>query len=151
MPRDSKTGKRIAPSRPREVVRDELFADPHTKQIADSLKMDLNKYVELVLDYAYNPDKEVVLKVASDEDLRAAGYDPPSPETVGKWIRGAAQKIADKIAVNKATKSGFDDPSAERSVLDVPASPTESDTVEAAVTPREDLINDIKKHRGPKG
>lgn len=149
MGRDPKTGKRTPPSRPREVVREELLKDPNTKKIAASVKMELEKYVELVLDYAYNPDKEVVLNVIPDEALRDAGYDPHSPESVGKWIKGAAQKIAGKIAATKATRSGFEKEK-EPSVLDVPAVPTEEDTAEGAVTPREDLLKDIKKNRGPK-
>lgn len=150
MPRDPKTGKRTLPTRPREVVRGELMADPNTKKIATSLKMELEKYVEMVLDYAYNPDKEVVLNVVPDEELRAAGYDPASPEEVGNWLKGAARKITEKIAVDKATKSGFDDAPAGSKVLDVPGVPTESDTAEAGVTPREDLLEDIKKKRNPK-
>ena len=51
--------------------------------------------MELVLDYAQNPGKEPVLNVASDEDLRAAGYEPPSVEEVAKFfLDGASGKIA---------------------------------------------------------
>lgn len=147
MPRDPKTGKRTMPSRPREVVRAELMADPNTKKIASSLKVELEKYVEMVLDYAYNPDKEVILNVVPDAELKAAGYDVPSAEYVGKWLKGAAKKIGDKIAVGKATNSGFDDASDDASVIDVPDLPTESDTAEAPGTPREDLLEDIKKKK----
>lgn len=151
MPRDKKTGKRIKPSRPREVVKAELLADPNTKKIANSLHIELEAYVEKVLDYAYNPDKEVQLKVASDEELRALGYEPPSPESVGKWIRGAATKIAQKIAVGKKTRSGFEAPKEHGKVLGKPTSPTPDDSGDVPEIADESLKEAIKKNRRTKG
>jgi hypothetical protein len=93
--------------KPVEQVRAELLADPDTKRIADSVNMELKAYVELVLDYAQNPDKQPVLSIASDEDLRAAGYEAPTPEDVGNFfIAGAKGELG--IAGTQFTKSGFD-------------------------------------------
>src|SRR3954470_22196729 len=129
MGRDKKTGKRTMPSRPREVVKAELLSDPNTKKIADSLKMELPAYVEMVLDYAYNPDKEPVMTIATDEELKANGYEAPSGEDVGRWLLGAAKKIAGKITQNEVNRSGFSE-TGPRSVIHVPPNPTESDTAE---------------------
>lgn len=150
MPRDPKTGKRTKPSRPREVVKAELLADPHTRTIAESIKMPLEKYVEMVLDYAYNPEKEPVLTIAPDDQLREAGYEPPSGESVGRWLRGAAQIIASKIAGNQVHKSEFKEAKEGRSVIDVPPSPTAEADAEVPGTPREDLLKDIKAKTGRK-
>ncbi len=77
--------------RPVENVRAELLADPDTQRIARSVGMSLTAYVDLVLDYAQHPEKEPVLKVVSDEALRAAGYDPPTVQEVGEFFQGAAR------------------------------------------------------------
>ncbi|WP_426753369.1 hypothetical protein [Myxococcus sp. Y35] len=76
--------------RPVENVRAELLADPDTQRIAKSLDMELEAYVELVLDYAQNPDKEPTLIVAPDEALRAAGYNPPTTQDVANFFIAAA-------------------------------------------------------------
>jgi hypothetical protein len=92
--------------RPVEQVRAELLADPDTKKIAEAMRMDLKAYVELVLDYAQNPDKEPQLKVASQEELAAAGYDAPTPEEVGKFfLAGARGELG---LESQHDKTGFD-------------------------------------------
>jgi hypothetical protein len=78
-------------TRPVETVRAELLADPDTQRIAKAVGMELSAYVELVLDYALNPDKQPVLQVATDEDLREAGYNPPSAEDVAQFFISASQ------------------------------------------------------------
>lgn len=93
--------------RPVEQVRAELLADPDTKSIAKSMRMDLEAYVELVLDYAQNPDKEPQLKVASQEELAAAGYDAPTAEDVGNFfLAGARGELG--LETVRHDKSGFD-------------------------------------------
>lgn len=66
--------------RPVEVVRAELLKDPETKRIAEAVSMKLEDYVELVLKYAQDKDKEPELAVVSDEDLRKNGFNPLSAE-----------------------------------------------------------------------
>ena len=77
--------------RPLEQVRAELLADSDTQRIAQAVGMELEAYVELVLDYARNPDKQPVLAVASDEELRANGYEPPSAEDVANFFIAGAR------------------------------------------------------------
>ncbi|AEI68305.1 hypothetical protein [Corallococcus macrosporus] len=76
--------------RPVEILRAEMLADPDTQRIAKSLDMELEAYVELVLEYAQNPDKEPTLIVAPDEELRAAGYNPPTTKDVANFFIAAA-------------------------------------------------------------
>lgn len=93
--------------KPVEKVRAELLADPDTKRIAKSVGMELEAYVELVLDYAQNPDKQPVLQVADDAELRAAGYEPPTPEEVGNFfVAGARGELG--LEGPNFNKSGFD-------------------------------------------
>ena len=93
--------------KPVEKVREELLSDPDTKRIAKAVGMELEEYVELVLDYAQNPDKEPVLQVADDEELKAAGYTPPSVQEVAQFfLDGAAGKLG--IEGPNFNKSGFE-------------------------------------------
>jgi hypothetical protein len=66
--------------RPIEVVRAELLKDPETKKIAQAVSMELADYVELVLKYAQDKDKEPEVAVVSDEELRKNGFNPLSAE-----------------------------------------------------------------------
>jgi hypothetical protein len=66
--------------RPVEVVRAELLKDPETKRIAEAVSMKLEDYVELVLKYAQDKDKEPEIAVVSDEELRKNGFNPLSAE-----------------------------------------------------------------------
>jgi hypothetical protein len=72
--------------RPVEVVRAELLKDPETKKIAQAVSMKLEDYVELVLKYAQDKDKEPELHVASDEELKKNGFTPMSAEEAGNII-----------------------------------------------------------------
>lgn len=95
--------------RPVEKVRAELLADPDTKRIAKAVNMKLEEYVELVLDYAQHPDKEPVLQVASDEELKKAdpNYHPPSAQEVAQFfLDGANGKLG--LEGPNFNKSGFD-------------------------------------------
>jgi hypothetical protein len=93
--------------RPVEQVRAELLNDPDTKRIAKAVGMELKDYVEMVLDYAQNPDKEPMMNVAPDEELRAAGYEPPSTEEVAKFFVDTAKEMI-KEGDSKFGKSAFE-------------------------------------------
>ncbi len=103
----SQPGQKPRLKRPVEQVRAELLADPDTKRIAKSVGMELKDYVEMVLDYAQNPDKEPMMNVAPDEELRAAGYEPPSTEEVAKFFVDTAKEMI-KEGGNKYAKSEFE-------------------------------------------
>ncbi|MDC0708301.1 hypothetical protein POL68_07440 [Stigmatella sp. ncwal1] len=99
-------------TRPVENVRAELLADPDTQRIAKAVGMELAAYVELVLDYAQNPDKQPMLQVASDEDLREAGYNPPSAEDVANFFISASKGELG-LGPPQVYKTGFETPSGD--------------------------------------
>jgi hypothetical protein len=84
-------GKKRGLTRPIEVVRAELLKDPDTKRIADAVSMKLEEYVELVLEYAQDKDKEPVLNIVSDEQAKAAGFPVHSVEEVSEFFIAAAK------------------------------------------------------------
>jgi hypothetical protein len=91
MPQDTAASPKRGLKRPIEVVRAELLKDADTKRIAKAVGMELEAYVELVLQYAQDKDKEPVLDVVEDEELRANGFNPPSTEDVAKVLMAAAR------------------------------------------------------------
>ena len=94
-------------SRPVEVVRAELLKDPDTQRIAKTVGMELEEYVELVLDYAQNPDKEPVVKVVADEELHAAGFKTMTNDDAAKLLIKVAKG---ELGVNEEfEKSQFED------------------------------------------
>jgi hypothetical protein len=84
-------GKKHGLSRPIEVIRAELLKDPDTKRIAKAVGMDLEAYVELVLEYAQDKDKQPVLQVMSDAEARAKGFEPKTPEEAAQVIISAVK------------------------------------------------------------
>jgi hypothetical protein len=91
MSEEASPGKKRGLKRPIEVVRAELLKDADTKRIAKAVGMELEAYVELVLQYAQDKDKEPVLSVVSDEELRANGFNPPSPEEAANLLIAVAK------------------------------------------------------------
>lgn len=91
MSQEATPGKKRGLTRPVEVVRAELLKDADTKRIAKAVGMELEAYVELVLQYAQDKDKEPVLDVVSDEELRAAGFNPPTPEEAAQMLISAVK------------------------------------------------------------
>lgn len=77
--------------RPIEVVRAELLNDADTKRIAKAVGMELPEYVELVLQYAQDKDKEPELHIVSDEDLKKNGFNVVSAEDAGKMLVSIAK------------------------------------------------------------
>jgi hypothetical protein len=77
--------------RPVEEVRADLLKDADTKRIAKAVGMELEAYVEVVLQYAQDKDKEPELDIADDEDLKAAGLSTPTAEEVSAFLIKAAK------------------------------------------------------------
>jgi len=84
-------GKKRGLKRPVEVVRAELLKDADTKRIAKAVGMELEAYVELVLQYAQDKDKEPELHVVSDEELRANGFNPVTAEEAANMLIAVAK------------------------------------------------------------
>src|SRR5687767_12648342 len=90
------------------AMKAKLIADPNTKKIAESVKLPLEQYIELVMKYAANPNIDPTVYVAEDEDLKAAGFEPVDFEKLVNYVveHSEAQEIS--------TKSKFADPNSAR-------------------------------------
>lgn len=125
--------------RPVEVVRAELLKDPETKRIAQAVSMKLEDYVELVLKYAQDKDKQPELAVVPDAELRKNGFNPLSTEEAAeiliKGMKGelpgsppdfdSSKFTQSKDAAGKpnlgapqAQASGPQDPAAQKALMD---------------------------------
>ncbi len=60
-------------SRPIEEIRAELLNDPHTIHIAEKLHMSLEDYVEQVLYYVKNPDKQPEFHILPEGEEKIHG------------------------------------------------------------------------------
>ena len=139
-------GKKVALKKPVEQIRAELLVDADTQRIAKAVNMELEAYVDLVLDYLQNPDKEPQLKVSPDEALREAGYEPPSAEDVANFfIAGARGEL--NIAGSGFLKSEF---SEGPSTAGKPSLSGESAAKPgAAPAANPELLNQVKRGGGP--
>ena len=112
MPQETAPAPKRGLKRPVEVVRAELLKDADTKRIAKAVGMELEAYVELVLQYAQDKDKEPVLNVVEDEELRANGFNPPTAEQAAQVLIAAARG---ELGVNQEyQKSDFQSGSAKK-------------------------------------
>lgn len=75
------------PKRPVEEVRAELMASEETKQLAKTLGIGLEDYVEKVLAYYAEPSKQPQIYLAPEEQLRAAGYEPPTEKEILSYLQ----------------------------------------------------------------
>ncbi|WP_164018281.1 hypothetical protein [Pyxidicoccus trucidator] len=91
--------------RPVEEVRAELLADKDVKEQAQLLKVDVETYVEKILDYALNPEKPPQLVITPDEELKARDPNIPTVEELQTHL----QKIVDgEIMISRAQqRDGF--------------------------------------------
>ncbi len=132
--------------RPIEVVRAELLNDPETKKIAEAVSMKLEDYVELVLKYAQDKDKEAEVAVISDEELRRNGFNPLSAEEAANiLIKGMKGELPGSPPDFEASKFTHDKPStAGKPSLTTPegAAPIVGPQDPAA---RQDLMDQLKK------
>ncbi len=107
--------------RPVEVVRAELLKDPETKKIAEAVSMKLEDYVELVLKYAQDKDKEPELAVVSDEELKKNGFKPLSSEEAANiLIKGMKGELPGSPPDFEASKFTQDKGAAGKPSLNAP-------------------------------
>lgn len=79
-------------TKPIPELRQELLVDKDTLRIAKALKMKIEDYVELVLDYVQNPEKEPELYLATDEQLREVGHEPEDTENIARQLAAAFEE-----------------------------------------------------------
>jgi hypothetical protein len=87
---ETKQGGPKGPSRPIESIRAELMANPDSKWMADKFGISLEDYVAKVLEYVKDPNKQPMLYIADEAQLKAAGEDIPTTEDIKKWMEGIA-------------------------------------------------------------
>ena len=75
---------------PLEVVRQQLMEDEDTIAIAKSFELPLEKYVEMVLEYALDPEKEPEIILLDEEVQQTHGENLPSPHEVMNWLEQVA-------------------------------------------------------------
>ena len=78
--------------RPVEEIRAELLVDPATQGIASKLGIPVEQYVEKVLDYAQNPEKQPQLNLLPDGVVKSEGG--ATTAEVKKWFEDV---VANKI------------------------------------------------------
>lgn len=71
---------------PLEVVRQQLMEDEDTIAIAKSFELPLEKYVEMVLEYALDPEKEPEITLLDDEVQQTHGEKLPTQHEVMSWL-----------------------------------------------------------------
>ncbi len=93
-------------------ILESVLAQTETKQIADTLGLDLNDYAELVVHYALHPDESPELEVMDDAQARAAGL-PSTAECVSFLEKIASGEIDTTLPTERTHYAGYD--SEERS------------------------------------
>jgi len=103
------TGKNPKLKRPIAELRAELLADKDTRHLAEVFGMKVEDYVEKVLDYAQNPDKQPMLNVVTDElAVKAAN---PDVMTTAETVRELEKLISGETTLDIPGEfsDGFED------------------------------------------
>lgn len=91
--------------KPVPELRAELLADKDVQEQARMLKLDVEAYVEKILDYAQNPEKPPQLIITPDEELKAKD---PSVPTVGEIQTHLEKIINGEVMISRAQQlDGF--------------------------------------------
>lgn len=101
-------------NKPIPELRQELLADNDTQRIAKALKMPIEEYVELVLDYVQNPEKDPEVYVPSEDQLREMGVEPVSEEYINANLTRIADEVAADYVRNADTADLSDDGKADK-------------------------------------
>ena len=89
-------------------VREQMLADPYTKQIADTCGMSLELFVDGSMKFFENPNLEPQYRYIPDNQLRKLGYKPPTLQDVKNIVMGIIN------ARSMTSKSKFADPESQR-------------------------------------
>jgi len=81
--------KKRSLGKPISQVREDLRNDPNTIAIVKHMGVDIEEYIDMVIDYGQNPDKEPELDIAPDHELKAADPDfVGTQKDVEDWLKG---------------------------------------------------------------
>ena len=135
---------------PLEVVRQQLMEDEDTIAIAKSFELPLEKYVEMVLQYALDPNKEPEIILLDEEVQQTHGEKLPSQHEVLDWLEKVAsgeielgppqmsmtdkvEKVNDRSGLSKLTGAKA------RPGLSYPSSPPPSNAMSSVL--KQELMN----------
>ena len=71
---------------PEHIVRQRLKDDPATHQIAESLGVEIDTYVDQVIFYMRRPHLSAQVEIIDDEELEEAGVELPTEGEVQAWL-----------------------------------------------------------------
>jgi hypothetical protein len=129
------------------MIKKRLMEDPNTAKIAEKLGMTFESYLELVMKYVNNPNMDAMVDIVSDEDLRAAGTEPPDIKKAAAWFSERVE------ARTMTTRSKFADPNSQRERVTgkiplAPAAKAAPDEVRQDL--KEELDRELSTGRGKK-
>ena len=88
---------------PEHIVRQRIKEDPASVEIAESLGVDLDDYVEQVMYYLRRPDMPAQVEVVDDEELEEAGVQLPTEGEIQTWFEQVASG-----EIDLSTQEGHD-------------------------------------------
>ncbi len=88
-----------------DAIRAKVLADPNTAEIAESLGVELDDYVDRVVEFVMNPKLKPELVAASDAALKAAGHTPPDQAEIVAYLKSAAALVVEKSKFTQAQKA----------------------------------------------
>jgi hypothetical protein len=98
------------------TLRKKVLADENTAEIARTLGVPTDEYVDQIAHFLLSPPQEPWLYVIEDEDLLAMGLVPPDREEMGRFVMDAARlaeaaegrlELLPPLAVSRFSQSPF--------------------------------------------
>ena len=75
-----------------EAIREALLADPNVAELAKTIGVSLEDYIEQVTYFAMNPSAEPQLGVMDPEEMKRQGLKPPpTDDQIGRFLVDALQ------------------------------------------------------------
>lgn len=109
---DSEQGKPMSLGMPAHLAKQQLMENEDTQEMAKLFGVELEEYVDLVMEYTQNPEKVPQLHVIDDEEWHESGVDVPTSADIQKWFRGVASGEIDLTPehekINDRVSSGFE-------------------------------------------
>ena len=138
----AKAGKTVNTTK----LRAKLLADPDTITIASNLGVPLEEYVDQVLHFVKNPKADPQMLVVEDDDLRAAGFEPPDEKKLLAFVEESVATLEEAGEV-----SGFKDQKKKKVDLGakVPLTEGDEEVSSAAANPllKEQISRELKRGR----
>ena len=102
---------------PLAIARKNLREDPHTEAIAKELGVDIETYIDKVLEYALNPDQEPELEVLDEDAIPELDPTAATMNEVMAWLEGVESgeiSLEDRVQIAESDDFSTD---ADRSEL----------------------------------